>query len=461
MNATTTMTFWVIVTIQAATISGFLSGFTYSLTWFSVIFSWMEAGIVFSLLIEASVDDFPRAMRDPYPPPSYFVSSPFCLLSRVDVLMAWSDAFSRDRKGEPYATNLGPLLPVFGESGAAFQMAPTPAGEDGGHKPGHGVLDPHDINNVGFFVLFALIGLGFVVAGIWFFFWARNGGMHFKANDWEDYKSTVLRRKGPNGTLLSGATPSTQLGGGSVYKDVADEDRATTVVTDTTTALSGITAGASDLAAREKRKQKQKQRQKKKSSSSRRVEADGVVADEMAEKSAEKELRNYRHEKPARVGGLNRQPDGVHWGGNGSGTGTGTTKTSSNKDNSSDNRGGIRKVYSTTTTTTASSGTERVRAEARRLREESRSGGSGRRDFSYQRAGGTDSGLSESLLEGAASPSAGGGGGGGSSELGTKSYHHPMPELRERDRRRRERDERRERRAAAAAAGGGGYRREG
>ncbi|RDA89123.1 hypothetical protein CP532_2205 [Ophiocordyceps camponoti-leonardi (nom. inval.)] len=356
-----------------------------------------------------------------------------------------------------------------GYSGAAFQMAPTPAGDDGGHKPGHGVLDPHDINNAGFFVLFALIGLSFVVAGIWFFFWARNGGMHFKETDWEDYKSTVLRRKGPNGTLLSGATPSTQLGGGSVYKDVADEDRATTVVTDHETALSGITAGASDLAAREKRKQRQKQRQKKKasSSSSRRVEADGVVADEKAEKAAEKELRSYRHEKPARVGGLNRQADGVHWGGSSSRTETGTgTTRSSNKNDNSDIRGGggggIRKVYSTTT---ASSGTERVRSEARKLREESRSGGgSGRRDFSYQRGGATttDSGLSESLLEGAASPGGGGGGGGGGSELGTKSYHHPMPELRERDRRRREREERRERRTAAAAtAGAGGYRREG
>ena len=57
------------------------------------------------------------------------------------------------------------------------------------NDPSRGVLDPHDISNVGFFVLFALIGLGFVITGIWFFFWAKNGGFHFKENDWDDYKS--------------------------------------------------------------------------------------------------------------------------------------------------------------------------------------------------------------------------------------------------------------------------------
>ncbi|KAJ3474482.1 hypothetical protein NLG97_g9824 [Lecanicillium saksenae] len=57
--------------------------------------------------------------------------------------------------------------------------------------PASGVLDPHDISNVGFFVLFALLGLAFVVGGIWFFFWARNGGFYFKQTDWEDYKTGI------------------------------------------------------------------------------------------------------------------------------------------------------------------------------------------------------------------------------------------------------------------------------
>jgi len=85
--------------------------------------------------------------------------------------------------------------------------------------PTLGVKDPHDLNQVGFFILFGLIGAGLVVLGIWFFFWAKNGGFEFKEHDWEDYKSTVLRRTGPNGTILSNATRPTNLGGGSVYKD--------------------------------------------------------------------------------------------------------------------------------------------------------------------------------------------------------------------------------------------------
>ncbi|KAM4061248.1 hypothetical protein HRG_009874 [Hirsutella rhossiliensis] len=339
-------------------------------------------------------------------------------------------------------------------------------------KP-HGVLDPHDINNAGFFVLFALIGVAFVITGIWFFFWAKNGGFYFKDNDWDDYKSTVLRRKGPNGTILSGATPTTDLGGGSVYKDVGEDD-GTTVVTEST-ALSGVTAGASDVVAREKRKHKQARRERerererrkrrgdKKQREGRHVGEDGGVMDEKAEKEAQKQLRSYRHEKPARVGGLNKQSEGSNW----DGSTNATESTAASSDLLSNRQStptrstqqpqpAIRKVYSTTTVPSERE-TERIRSEARRLREESRTA---RRDFSYQRPGGAESALSESLLEGS----------GGGSELGTKSYHHPMPELREheggsggggkdagRDKE-RERERRREREERGAR---GGYRRGG
>jgi hypothetical protein len=61
-------------------------------------------------------------------------------------------------------------------------------------NPGAGVTPPTSIPNKLVFVVFGLIGLGFVVTGIWFFFWAKNGGFYFKENDWDDYKSTVVRR---------------------------------------------------------------------------------------------------------------------------------------------------------------------------------------------------------------------------------------------------------------------------
>ena len=79
-----------------------------------------------------------------------------------------------------------------------------------------GARPPTDFNNKGFQALFAIIAMGMVLAGLWFFFWAKNGGFHFREGDWEDYKSTVLRRKGPDGKTLSNATKSTRLGGGSV-----------------------------------------------------------------------------------------------------------------------------------------------------------------------------------------------------------------------------------------------------
>lgn len=305
-------------------------------------------------------------------------------------------------------------------------------------NPSHGVLDPHDISNVGFFVLFAVIGLAFVITGIWFFFWAKNGGFHFKDSDWEDYKTAVLRRRGPNGTLLSGATAPTNLGGGSVYKDVDDDGR--TTITDST-GLSGITAGASDIVAREKRDAKREQRRREREERRRKegrrtVGDEGVVTDEFAEKKAQQELRSYRHEKPARVGGLNREADGSDW--DASTNPTASTVDSellSNRQTTptttpTKTRGGIRKVYST-----AERETERIRDAAKRQREER---SSGRRDFSFQRAGAGDSLLEEENMVG-----------GDDGDLGTKSYHHPRPELREQ--RRQEREERRARR--------GGYRR--
>lgn len=351
------------------------------------------------------------------------------------------------------------------------------------NDPDSGVLDPHNINNAGFFALFALIGVAIVCTGIWFFFWAKNGGIRFQENDWDDYKTTVLRRRGPNGTLLSGATRPTDLGGGSVYKDVDDDGQ--TVITEST-ALSGITAGASDIGAREKRRRKQEERERKrdksgKNKSKRHVGEEGVL-DEDAEKAAKKLLRNYRHEKPARVGGLNKESEGSNWDGstnpsnstvdsellsNRQSTPTSTPTKSKSKSRSKSKHqdhdddasttttpakaftagGGIRKVYSVADRRAEA---ERLRSEARRLREEGRT----RRDFAYQRAESytraessvTGSGVTESLLEESDITAA-------SSDLGTKSYHHPMPELKEleRERRNQEREERRARR--------GGYRR--
>jgi len=322
-------------------------------------------------------------------------------------------------------------------------------------EPESGSFDPHNINNAGFFFLFALIGVAFVCTGIWFFFWAKNGGFQFKETDWDDYKSTVLRRTGPNGTILSNATRPTNLGGGSVYKDVDDDN--TTVVTESTT-LTGITAGASDIYAREKRRKKQEKRDrdraKKGKKTSRHVGEEGVE-DEDAERAAKKELRNYRHERAARVGGLNKESEGSEWDGstnNGTESNVSTNLLSEHQTTPTTtpqkSKAGIRKVYSTADRR-ENREAERMRAEARRLRE---AGRNARRDFSYQRAESysradsqVDSQASESLVSSALTRTTD-----DSGDIGTKSYHHPMPELRELERE-RAREERRARRAAREA----------
>ncbi|KAI0157327.1 hypothetical protein GGR57DRAFT_461579 [Xylariaceae sp. FL1272] len=302
--------------------------------------------------------------------------------------------------------------------------------------PSIGVTDPGDINNTFIFVLFGLIGVAFVITGIWFFFWAKNGGFYFKQNDWDDYKSTVLRRKGPNGTLLSGATPSTNLGGGSIYKDIDDtsteytggltEMTGTTGTTDDTmSTLTGVTAGASDIAGRERRRKQrekkerehEKKKDKKNRKSRRKMGEDGALVDEEDEEAAKRHLRAYRSERAARVGGMNRESEASEWDGSTnpemsslggsllSGRQSTPTSTPTKKERRADKEykeydekdfastmttekkdkgkekekekkgGGIRKVYSTADRM-AKHENDRLRAEAKRLAEKGRKAGS-------------------------------------------------------------------------------------
>ena len=179
----------------------------------------------------------------------------------------------------------------------------------GDADPGAGSVDPNTINMGGIQAIFALIGAAFVLGGIWFFFWAKNGGFKFQRGDWDEYKSTVLRRKGPNGTTLSNATKSTALGGGSVVGDgYSDKDayKYEGTVTD------GMTETMTDLSSeapiiQEKRSKK----------ANRETAKDRKIreAKEAAwEGGHDDDVRAYRHEKAARVGGLNKDSDTQYFG---------------------------------------------------------------------------------------------------------------------------------------------------
>ena len=177
-------------------------------------------------------------------------------------------------------------------------------------KLGSGAVPPNSINMKGIQALFALIGLFFVVVGIWFFFWAKNGGFKWRKGDWEDYKSTVLRRKGPDGKTLSNATKSTKLGGGSVVASgYSDEDGTMTELSSEAPIIkekahkkgkNGKKAGKGIRGGGRAEKNKaQKQRQQK---------------EERWEGRFDDDVRAYRHEKPAKIGGMNRDSDAQFYG---------------------------------------------------------------------------------------------------------------------------------------------------
>ncbi|KIX95723.1 uncharacterized protein Z520_08430 [Fonsecaea multimorphosa CBS 102226] len=175
-------------------------------------------------------------------------------------------------------------------------------------NPGAGSINPNDINMKGIQALFAIIGASFVLGAIWFFFWAKNGGFKWQKGDWEEYKSTVLRRKGPNGTTLSNATKSTRLGGGSVVGDgYSDKDTATIpdtmseAMTETRTELSSEAPIIKEKQSK-KRKETAKERKIREANEAR------------WEGGHDYDVRAYRHERPARVGGLNKDSDAQFYG---------------------------------------------------------------------------------------------------------------------------------------------------
>ncbi|KAI9762945.1 MAG: hypothetical protein M4579_000008 [Chaenotheca gracillima] len=137
--------------------------------------------------------------------------------------------------------------------------ARDPAPPSDPNSKGSGTINPMAISNKGMLILFGLLFGGLMIATIWFFFWARNGGFVFREGDWAEYKSTVLRKRDKNGKTLSNATKSTDLGGDSIVGEYDQDD---------------------------------------------------MVQDRLGR---DNDVRAYRHEKPARVGGLNRKADGSHW----------------------------------------------------------------------------------------------------------------------------------------------------
>jgi hypothetical protein len=156
------------------------------------------------------------------------------------------------------------------------------------YKPGSGSKNPLSFNNDGFLLLFGLIAAAMVLTSVWFFFFAKNGGFHWKKGDWEEYKSTVLRRKGPDGKTLSNATKSTKLGMSEVPKFRSEPAYTDSAASDN--------FALREVNSRDWANTKNNHGQKEKHGKARDVD-----------------LAEYKQEKSAEVGGLNTAATGSHY----------------------------------------------------------------------------------------------------------------------------------------------------
>lgn len=211
--------------------------------------------------------------------------------------------------------NHNPLLPRNDDASPILSLVETfnvltarDTEHESSFNPADGSVDPTNVNMKGIQALFAIIGVAFVVLIIWFFFWAKNGGFQFRKGDWDDYKSSVLRRKGPNGTTLSNATKSTALGGGSVVGDGYSDKNSRNSFDASTETMTNVDLSSEAPILSEKQGKSHKARKEtnkeRKIREAREAEWEGGHDDD---------VRAYRHEKAARVGGLNKNSDGQYF----------------------------------------------------------------------------------------------------------------------------------------------------
>ncbi|WPH04936.1 Hypothetical protein R9X50_00783300 [Acrodontium crateriforme] len=206
----------------------------------------------------------------------------------------------------------------------ATESAKSSSNVGSNYHPGGGITNPSSINNAFFIALFAILGAGMVIGSLWFFFWAKNGGFHFQEGDWDDYKSTVLRRKGPDGKTLSNATRSTKLGGGSSIAGTQrykwQKQAAKSVVGRDEKGRKGILAkrgwaNTHSILYSDDYMTESFGTKTVSDMTEVRTEYEPVDQINHARRYQDRDVDQYKKEKPARVGGINRVADGSHYNG--------------------------------------------------------------------------------------------------------------------------------------------------
>jgi hypothetical protein len=186
------------------------------------------------------------------------------------------------------------------------------------YDPGTGSKPANAFNNNIMLIMFAVIGSCMALGVLWFFFMAKNGGFTWRNGDWDDYKSTVLRRKGPDGKTLSNATKSTKLGGGSIvpkwhkrwsgkssnagsdyydkYSDISASSPAKSIISNST---HDSDVEMAESPRRHNRTPNRQSHQRSRSHLQNQVQ--------------DPEFDAYRSERPAAVGGYNKPAEGSHY----------------------------------------------------------------------------------------------------------------------------------------------------
>ncbi|KAI5258077.1 hypothetical protein E4T42_00702 [Aureobasidium subglaciale] len=192
--------------------------------------------------------------------------------------------------------------------------------------PCAGCLDPSKVNNKIYFSLFALIFLFIVIGSIWFFFHAKHGGFHWQQGDFEDWKSQVLRKRDEFGNTVYSAK--------SVVERPRKSDRmaAKSVVGWDEKGRKGVVAvrgfGGShsvyysdgftrytggDQSDALTSISRNHHNNEKRAAKIRGGYTAAPTTTDHSRRYRDRDLRDYKHEKPARVGGMNRSADGTSY----------------------------------------------------------------------------------------------------------------------------------------------------
>ncbi|KAF3936276.1 hypothetical protein ABW19_dt0206872 [Dactylella cylindrospora] len=152
--------------------------------------------------------------------------------------------------------------------------------------------------STGIIVIFALLGGGMALSVWWFF--QKRGGFVWKEDDWDDYKSSVLRRKGPDGkTISSGSTRAPE-----------------TVVTDLTYQTESVDDARTEKESQAGRDTPKAKWQKPKRNNSKRSIRSGLGVFSRWRKrdrsptstDRDPDLESYADEEPARMRSYNPHP---------------------------------------------------------------------------------------------------------------------------------------------------------